>query len=591
MARVKQMASEMESRIRQEEIRMLHGGMLFSLLATLAVSSVMFFVMREHANSSDYLTMWFVVMMISMLLRAWDTYCFVQASPMEQKKESWGLRFLIGSTFAGCWWGMLAWLGHSSENEYQILIVVCIVGVAGGSLATLSYRWQTIIFFIMPALILLELNLIFSDNDFSNVVSYLLAIFILFTVSTSLMAYKNSNQNIRLRVEADYNEAALREAKDEAEQANAAKSIFLSNMSHELRTPLHAILGYTQLLEYGGSLSKEQSNNLGEINEAGQHLLVLVNQTIDLARIEEGDLNITMEPVSLDKILKECVSLLRPLADARNMQFDMANIRVQAHADYTRLKQSILNVLTNSIKYGDDGSVVTVKCYLLENNRIRIDVTDKGRGISKDQQALLFKPFSRLDSAEGIDGTGIGLSIVKQLVEKMDGTVSIQSEVGKGSVFSIELNSYVSDIIENESQKKTKHVMIKPVHDQDHAKILIVDDSRINLRMIEYQLQVLGYKTDLATTGDEALQLFRNNQYGLIITDCHMPIMDGYELANTIRTKEKSDIPIIALTADAYPETEDKCLASGMNARLIKPMNMEMLKAAVDQWLKVAVSS
>lgn len=579
-------SQSLEARIQLEEMYMLHEGMTFSVLATLAVSVIMFFVLHGHASSTSYLTFWFSIMMISTILRAWDTYCFTNASPEQQAKKSWDMRFLIGSTFAGFWWGMLSWLGYSVENEYQTLIVVCIVGVAGGSLATLSHRWQTIIFFIMPALLTLQLRLIFIDSDFSTAASYLLAVFILFTISTSLRAYKNSNQNVRLRIEADYNEEALRLAKDEAEQANAAKSRFLSNMSHELRTPLHAILGYTQLLEYGDSLSEKQNNSVDEINNAGKLLLALVDQTLDLARIEDGDLNLVMTAVDLGKVIKECKSLVQPLADEKNIHIEISAIKANVDADYTRLKQVILNLLTNSIKYNNENGSVNISCNYLDNNRLRIYVTDTGIGIAKDQQALLFKPFSRLNSRVEIDGTGIGLSIVKQLVEKMDGKINFVSDINKGSTFTIELNRHLNDEVAEYTEVTATNSVISPSNvDHDKEKILVVEDSLPNLRMIEHQLEVLGYKADFALDGNEALQLFRNNQYGLVITDCNMPNMDGYELASAIRNEENSDIPIIALTADAFPENEEKCQAVGMNSRLIKPMNMETLKMAVNQWL------
>ncbi|MDH5388460.1 MAG: ATP-binding protein [Gammaproteobacteria bacterium] len=576
----------LEARIQLEEMRMLHGGMVFSALATIGVSSIMFFVLRGHANSTASLTVWFGIMMLMVLLRGWDTYCFNHAPLDEQINKSWGRRFLVGSTFVGFWWGMLAWLGYSTETEYQTLIGVCIVAIVGGSLATLAYRFRTIVFFIMPALVLLELRLIFDDGDFNKALSYLLAVFILFTLSTSLRAYKNSNQNVRLRIEADFNEEALRDAKNEAEQANAAKSIFLSNMSHELRTPLHAILGYAQLLEYGEALSAKQASSVGEINNAGKLLLVLVNQILDLARIEEGNISVSMTSISLDKIIKECKSLVQPLADEKNIHIDIKCSTGQVDADYTRLKQVILNLLTNGIKYNHNNGSVIIECYGLDKARVRIDITDTGCGVSKEQQALLFKPFSRVDHENEIEGTGIGLSIVKQLIEKMNGTVNIKSDIGKGSTFSIELNSNLPKNVDEHVEKKTSNNVIVPlVQKQNDAEILVVEDSRPNLRMIEHQLEVLGYKADLATDGKEALQLFRSNQYGLIITDCNMPNMDGYKLASIIRNEENSKVAIVALTADAYPESEKKCLAAGMDARLVKPMNIEMLKATINQWL------
>lgn len=575
----------MTSRIRLEEIRMLYGSMTFSMLATFAVSLIMFFVLYSHVYSRSYLILWCVVMVLSVLVRGWDAYSFLNAPPGEQAKESWGTRFFIGSSFAGFWWGMLAWLGYSVENEYQTLIVVCIIGIVGGSLATLSYRWWTIAFFIILALILLELRFLFGIDDFSRVLSYLLPVFILFALSASWRAYKNSNQNVRLRIEADYNEEALREAKDEAEQANVAKSTFLSNMSHELRTPLHAILGYVQLLEHEGTLSEKQLSFIGEIDGAGVLLLDLVNQILDLARIEDGDINVSMTSVDLDKVLQECKSLIQPLADKKNIHVDIADTPIQVHADFTQLKQVIINLLTNSIKYNHNDGLVSVRCYHADNNKIRIDVSDTGPGISDDQKNLLFKPFSRLDPKCEIEGTGIGLSITRLLVERMHGAIKVESEIGKGSTFSIEIDSNLlaDNVSENVERQVDHDVTIQSL--KDNLKILVVEDSAPNLRMIEYQLEILGCNSDSAKDGSEALQLFHENKYDLVITDCNMPNMNGYELASIIRNEESSDIPIIALTADAFPEREKQCFDAGMNARLIKPMSLETLKMAINYWL------
>ena len=579
----------MESRIQLEEIRMLYGSMMFSMLATFAVSLIMFLVLLGHANSTDYLSLWFAVMSASILFRSWDSYRFIKTPPDEQSKKSWGTRFLIGSTFAGFWWGMLSWLGYSAENEYQTLIVVCIVGVAGGSLATLSYRWRTIFLFLMPALLILELRLIFEHNEFFKVVSYLLAVFILFTLSTSWRAYKNSNQNIRLRIEADFREDALTVAKNEAEHANKAKSIFLSNMSHELRTPLNAIIGYTQLLEHDESLNQKQQDNIKEINDAGGLLLYLVNQVLDLSSIEKGSLNISIEPVALENILQECKSLIQPLADKNHIRLDfITDFTGNVMADHTRLKQIILNLLSNAIKYNHDNGTVNVRCSHTAENRVRIEVRDTGIGIPKNKLHRLFEPFNRLDiNTKKIEGTGIGLTISKELTEMMKGTLNVQSEPGRGSMFWIELEGFRDSNMNAMPQKLPDQTNKLDVDSSDliHAqKILIVEDNPSNLKLISTQLSVLGYKADLASNGKEALKMTVANDYALVLTDCNMPIMDGYELTNEIR-KNNSRLPVIALTADAFPEREQECLTAGMNDRMVKPVSLKQLDNMLEKWL------
>jgi len=577
----------MESRIQLEEIRMLYGSMSLSMLATFIVSLIMYLVMIGHANSPQLLSLWFAVMTGSVLLRSWDAYAFNKARLEEQRRKSWGLRFLIGSTFAGFWWGMLSWMGYSVENEYQTLIIVCIVGIAGGSLTTLSCRWQTTVLFLMPALLLLELRLIYDDDNFFTAVSFLLAVYIFFTLTASRRAYKNSNQNIRLRIEADIREEALRTAKNEAEHANEAKSIFLSNMSHELRTPLNAILGYTQLLKHDESLSAKQQDSIKEIDDAGELLLELVNQVLDLSGIEEGKLKISIENVPLENVLRECKALIQPLADESHIHLDfITEFSGYVKADHTRLKQVILNLLSNAIKYNRYNGMVNVRCSYTGGNCVRIVVKDNGYGIPQDKLHSLFEPFTRLETGtKKVEGTGIGLTISKKLTEMMNGTLNVQSTLGHGSTFWIELEGSRDHISREMSPGQPDLISDADNVESTHTvKILVVEDNPSNLKLISSQLRTLGYKADLASNGKEGLGLFRSHDYALVLTDCNMPIMDGYELAIEIR-KENRQIPIIALTADAFPEREQQCLSAGMNGRLVKPVNLQKLQDTFDQWI------
>jgi signal transduction histidine kinase len=579
----------MESRIQLEEIRMLYGSMMFSMLATFAVSLIMYLVLLGHVNSTEYLSLWFAIMIVSILLRSWDSYRFIRTPAEEQSKKSWGTRFLIGSTFAGFWWGILSWLGYSAENEYQTLIIVCIVGVAGGSLATLSYRWSTTVMFLMPALLILELRLILDHTEFFKIVSYLLAVYILFIISTARRAYKNSNQNIRLRIEADFREDALRLAKNEAEHANEAKSMFLSSMSHELRTPLNAIIGYTQLLEHDESLNQKQRDNIKEINVAGELLLELVNQVLDLSSIEEGNMEVSIEPVVLQDVLHECRSLIQPLADKNHIRLDFINdFTGVVMADHTRLKQIILNLLSNAIKYNHHNGMVTVTCSYAAENRVRIEVKDTGYGIPDNKLNSLFEPFNRLNiNPKKIEGTGIGLTISKKLTEMMKGTLNVQSETGRGSTFWIELEgsgSHTRNDMPEDQPIPENALDADGSKLNNEKKILIVEDNPSNLKLISSQLSALGYKADLASNGKEALKMTATNNYALVITDCNMPIMDGYELTTEIR-KNNSCIPVIALTADAFPEREQQCLTAGMNARIVKPVNLKQLGNMLETWL------
>ncbi len=227
-----------------------------------------------------------------------------------------------------------------------------------------------------------------------------------------------------------HNELAIIKSKEEAEKANKAKSDFLSMMSHELRTPLNAILGFTQLLSYEKNLSEKQYSHINEINNAGSMLLELVNQILDLARIEKGHLQLSIEKVDLSDICADCHAMVSPLAKQNDITLHMEdNIQGRVFADYTRLKQVLLNLLSNAIKYNSDYGSVTIKIQPKENDVIRISVIDTGKGITKELIKNIFQPFNRLNAASNIEGTGIGLSISKELIKMMHGNIGVTSTV------------------------------------------------------------------------------------------------------------------------------------------------------------------
>ena len=387
---------------------------------------------------------------------------------------------------------------------------------------------------------------------------------------------------------------ALVLAKQEADRANKAKSNFLSSMSHELRTPMNAILGFAQMLEYDEALDEDQRDSAHEIIKAGKHLLALINDVLDLAKIEAGKVSLSMEQVDLQALAGECCPLLRPLADKRGIQLEPAFIQgQQVQADRVRLKQVLLNLCSNAIKYNKEGGQVRVDAVPQPDGWLRIRVTDTGWGIPEEALATLAQPFNRLNhETSNIEGTGIGLTITKKLVGFMQGRFGVESQVDQGSMFWVELkDSSIVDLQEAEAkaeQELTAQIQLQVEHlPEQTLKILSIDDNPANLKLIE---QALKKRPDIqvisAHLPSMGIELAMADKPDVILLDVNMPGMDGYQVLQVLRSDPQlKQLPVIALTANALPSELRKGQQAGFNDYLTKPLDIELLNAAIDACL------
>ncbi len=386
--------------------------------------------------------------------------------------------------------------------------------------------------------------------------------------------------------------AELANANEEARSANQAKSAFLSSMSHELRTPLNAILGFAQILTSDTlpSTLEQKKEFANHILKSGRHLLTLINEILDLAKVESGTITLSMEPVALTDILLEVRTMIEPIAATRKVRVLFPAIDgAVVMADRTRLKQVLLNLLSNAVKYNREEGAVVVSCEQTAPERLRLSVQDTGQGLNPEQLANLFQPFNRLGQEAGAqEGTGIGLVVTKRLVELMGGEIGVTSSPGVGSVFWIELASTtpLASALPEGGPEAASAPSDLPDEGEPHL-VLYVEDNPANLRLVE---EIVAFRRDLrllsAPDGHLGLQLAKAHLPEAILMDLNLPGMSGFEVLRQLRADpETTWIPVIALTANAMPRDIERGLAAGFHRYLTKPIDIDKFTEAINSTL------
>ena len=411
-------------------------------------------------------------------------------------------------------------------------------------------------------------------DDYDGIIGYLLI---------------GTDNSVRKQVELELNNAMA-----VAEKANLAKSDFLSSMSHELRTPLSAILGFAQLMESGSpSPTTSQKRSIDQILKAGWYLLELINEILDLALIESGKLPLSLEPISLTEVMLECQAMIEPQAQKSGirMTFPQFDCPYFVKADRTRVKQILINLLSNAIKYNKAGGTVVVDCIASTPERVRICVKDTGEGLTPDKLTQLFQPFNRLGKEAGIEeGTGIGLMVSKRLVELMRGEIGVESTVGKGSVFWIELNLTAEPQPAAAAAEPTVLAEAQVHADGRLRTLLYVEDNPANLMLVE---DLIARRPDIrllsAADGNRGIEIARASRPDVILMDINLPGISGIQALKILRADPATaHIPVVALSANAIPRDIERGLEAGFFRYLTKPIKVNEFLDMLDVTLKFA---
>jgi len=586
---------DVEAKVFAAQIALLYAIAPVTLRMTVVFSTVVAAAIVPVAGWGKILA-WYLANNLISAARYTLVARYRRAQPAAETARQWQWPFVALTALAGTSWGLLGtWLFPADEPTYQAMIMVFLTATAAVGFFSLGSMTVAYAAVCLPMLLPSVVNMFLIGGYANGVLGFGLLLFVVIAVSNSRRQQQNTAELLRLRFTnawiAEEREQALRAA----EHASKVKSQFLANMSHEIRTPLNGILGMTELLA-DSTLDEQQRFRLDVVRRSGDHLLVLINDILDFSKIEAGKLAMERAPFDLRRAVTDIADLLAAVAHDKGIDFEVkVDERVPRWVvgDASRAKQVLGNLLGNAIKFTERGGVwLTVG--LGADRLLHFEVKDSGVGIAAADMERIFDAFGQADDSalRRHGGTGLGLTISRQLARAMGGDVVCSSQPGQGSVF-----RFTADLPATQAPESTAPKTATP-ESGDRAdaermfagKVLLAEDNAVNALVARSYLEQFGLSVDCVGDGRQALERATSGDYDLILMDCQMPEMDGFEATRRIRAHEQASglapLPVVALTANAIRGDRERCLEAGMDDYLAKPFRSAELRAVVERHLR-----